>query len=90
MVLETPVMKSIIASAIFNQSEYDMSGEAVTGNVRPQAATIIFKVKRFMTRTALLVLVYLCASNPLYALETGYITDEFEVTMRSGTSTSKA
>jgi SH3 domain protein len=81
-------MKSIIASAIFNQSVYDISGEAVTGNVHPQAATIFFKVKRFMTRTALLVLVYLCASNPLYALETGYITDEFEVTMRSGTSTS--
>jgi SH3 domain protein len=81
-------MKSIIASAIFNQSEYDISGEAVTGNVRPQAATIFFKMKRFMAKTALLVLVYLSASNPLYALETGYITDEFEVTMRSGTSTS--
>jgi SH3 domain protein len=81
-------MKSIIASAIFNQSEYDNSGEVVTGNVRPQATAITFKVKRFMTKTALLVLIYLSASNPLYALETGYITDEFEVTMRSGTSTS--
>jgi SH3 domain protein len=82
-------MKSIIASAMLNQSEYHISAEAVTGNVRPRgAAAVLFKVKRFMTRTVLLVLVYLSASNPLYALETGYITDEFEVTMRSGTSTS--
>ena len=43
-----------------------------------------------MTRTVLLALIFLAASNPLYALDTGYITDEFEVTMRSGTSTSNS
>jgi len=49
-----------------------------------------FLGKKFMTRTALLALVFLAASNPLFALDTGYITDEFEVTMRSGTSTSNS
>jgi SH3 domain protein len=43
-----------------------------------------------MIRTALLALFFLTASGPLYALETGYITDVFEVTMRSGTSTSNS
>ena len=43
-----------------------------------------------MTRTVLLALIFLATSNPLYALDTGYITDEFEVTMRSGTSTSNS
>jgi SH3 domain protein len=88
--METRVMKSIITSAIPNQSEYDFSGKAVSGHVCPQAAAIDFKLKRFITGTLLLVLVYVCASNPSYALETRYITDEFEVTMRSGTSTSNS
>ena len=83
-------MKSIIASTMLNQSEYNISGEVVTGNVRPQAVAVISRVKRFITRTVLPVLVCLSASNPLYALETSYVTDEFEVTMRSGTSTSNA
>jgi len=83
-------MKSIIASAMRNQKSYAISGEAVSGRVFPRAAAIIFKVERFMTRAVLLVLVYLCASNPLYAQGTEYITDVFEVTMRSGTSTSNS
>lgn len=82
-------MKSIIASTMHNPNEYDISGEAVSGQVRPRAVAIVFGVKRFITRTVLLVLVSLCASNPLYAL-TGYITDEFEITMRSGTSTANS
>jgi SH3 domain protein len=87
--METRVMKPIIASTMHNQNEYDISGEAVCGQVRPRAVAIVFEVKRFITRTVLLVLVSLCASNPLYAL-TGYITDEFEITMRSGTSTANS
>jgi len=83
-------MKSVITSAMRNQNRYDISGEAVSGHVCPRAATIVFKVKKFMTRTVLLLLVYLCASNPLYAQGTEYITDVFEVTMRSGTSTSNS
>ena len=50
----------------------------------------LFKVNRAMTRTILLALVYFFATGPLYAAETRYITDEFEVTMRSGTSTSNS
>ena len=50
----------------------------------------LFKVTRSMTRTTLLALVYFFATGPLYAAETRYITDEFEVTMRSGTSTSNS
>jgi SH3 domain protein len=50
-------------------------------------SAIAFKVKRSMTRTVLLVLVCFITTSPLYA-ETRYITDVFEVTMRSGTSTS--
>lgn len=42
-----------------------------------------------MTRTTLLALVFFFATGPLYA-DTRYITDEFEVTMRSGTSTSNS
>ena len=42
-----------------------------------------------MARIALLALVFLCASSPSYA-QTAYVTDEFEVTMRSGTSTSNS
>ena len=41
-----------------------------------------------MTRNSLLLLVSLCAASPLQAADVKYITDEFEVTMRSGTSTS--
>lgn len=83
-------MKSIIASAICNQNRYDISGEAISGHVFSRAAAIIIKVEKFMTRAVLLALVYLCASNPLYAQGTEYITDVFEVTMRSGTSTSNS
>jgi len=50
----------------------------------------LFKVNRSMTRTTLLALVYFFATGPLYAAETRYITDIFEVTMRSGTSTSNS
>jgi SH3 domain protein len=87
--MEPRVMKSIIASMMLNQSEYDISAEDDSAPVRLRAVAPVFKVKKFITRTVLLVLVSLCASNPLYAL-TGYVTDEFEVTMRSGTSTSNS
>ncbi len=43
-----------------------------------------------MTRNALLLLGSICAASPLQAAEVKYITDEFEVTMRSGTSTSNS
>ena len=43
-----------------------------------------------MTRNSLLLLVSLCATGPLLAADVKYITDEFEVTMRSGTSTSNS
>lgn len=43
-----------------------------------------------MTRNSLLLLVSLCAAGPLQAAEVKYITDVFEVTMRSGTSTSNS
>ncbi|MDH3634898.1 MAG: TIGR04211 family SH3 domain-containing protein [Gammaproteobacteria bacterium] len=41
-----------------------------------------------MTRIVLLALVYVFTTSPLLAAETRYITDEFEVMMRTGTSTS--
>lgn len=50
----------------------------------------LFKVNRSMTRTLLLTLVCFFATGPLHAAETRYVTDEFEVTMRSGTSTSNS
>ena len=83
-------MKSIIASTMRNLNRYDISGEAASGHICSWAAANIFKVERFMTRAVLLLLVYLCVSSPLYAQETEYITDVFEVTMRSGTSTSNS
>jgi SH3 domain protein len=43
-----------------------------------------------MTRIVLLALIYVFAASTLHAEETRYITDEFEVTMRSGTSTSNS
>jgi SH3 domain protein len=89
-VMETRLMKSIIASAIPDQSEYDVSGKTVSGQACPQAAANVFKLKKFITGSVLAALVYLFASSPLYALETRYVTDEFEVTMRSGTSTSNS
>jgi len=89
-VLETSVMKSINASEMRNQQRYAIFGEAVSGHVCSRATAIIIKVEKFMSRAVLLVLVYLCASSSLYAQGTGYITDVFEVTMRSGTSTSNS
>jgi len=50
----------------------------------------LFKVNRSMIRTILLALAFYLATGPLYAADTRYITDEFEVTMRSGTSTSNS
>jgi SH3 domain protein len=50
----------------------------------------LFKVNRSMTRTILLALVCFFATGPLHAADTRYVTDEFEVTMRSGTSTSNS
>lgn len=50
----------------------------------------LFKVHRSMIRTILLALAFYFATGPLYAADTRYITDEFEVTMRSGTSTSNS
>ena len=50
----------------------------------------LFKVNRSMIRTILLALAFYFATGPLYAATTRYITDEFEVTMRSGTSTSNS
>jgi SH3 domain protein len=88
--METRVKKSIIASAIPKQNDYDISGKIFSEQVFSLPAAIVLKLKKFITRSALLTLVYLCASNPLYALETRYVTDEFEVTMRSGTSTSNS
>jgi SH3 domain protein len=43
-----------------------------------------------MTRNSLLLLISLCAAGPLQAADVKYITDVFEVTMRSGTSTSNS
>jgi len=83
-------MKSIIASAIPNQSEYIFSAQSIAGDACPQEVAVVFKLKKIITATMLLALFYLCASNPSYALETRYITDVFEVTMRSGTSTSNS
>jgi SH3 domain protein len=88
--MEPRLMKSIIASAIPSQSEYDISGKATFDQACSQDVAVVFKLKKIITATVLLALVYLCASNPSYALETRYVTDEFEVTMRSGTSTSNS
>ena len=41
-----------------------------------------------MTRIVLLALVYVFATSPVIAAETRYVTDQFEVMMRTGTSTS--
>jgi SH3 domain protein len=49
-----------------------------------------FTVNRSMTRTILLTLALFIVTGPLHAADTRYITDEFEVTMRSGTSTSNS
>jgi len=89
-VMETRVKKSIIASAIPNQSEYDISGIAVSWQACPPANTCVFKLKKVITGSVLAALLYVCVSNPSYALESRYVTDEFEVTMRSGTSTSNS
>jgi len=43
-----------------------------------------------MKRVALTVLLSTAITAPVYAAEVKYITDEFEVTMRSGTSTSNS
>jgi SH3 domain protein len=43
-----------------------------------------------MKRLVLSALLTACITIPLAAAETRYITDEFEVTMRSGTSTSNS
>ena len=43
-----------------------------------------------MFRTPLTLLFMLCAALPALAAEVKYITDEFEVTMRSGTSTANS
>jgi SH3 domain protein len=43
-----------------------------------------------MIRYTLLLAALLCAATPVQAADTRYITDEFEVTMRSGTSTSNS
>ena len=82
--------KSIIASAIPKQNDYDIFGNTFSEQVCPQPTAIDLKLKKFITGSVLLTLVFLCASTPLYALETRYVTDEFEITMRSGTSTSNS
>jgi len=84
------VKKSIIASAIPSQSEYDISGKAVCRQACPPATAFVFKLKKIITGSVLAALLYVCVSSPSYALETRYVTDEFEVTMRSGTSTSNS
>ncbi len=43
-----------------------------------------------MIRNALLLFVLICATATLQAADVRYITDEFEVTMRSGTTTSNS
>jgi len=43
-----------------------------------------------MKQLVLSALLYACVAGPLSAADTRYITDEFEVTMRSGTSTSNS
>jgi len=83
-------MKSIIASAIPNQSEYVFSGKIVSDRACLQDVAVVFKLKKIITASVLLALAYLCVSNPSYARETRYVTDVFEVTMRSGTSTSNS
>ena len=82
--------KSIIASAKPRQINYDNSGKTFPDQVCPQPVVIGLKLKKIITGNLLLALLYLCASGPLYALETRYVTDEFEITMRSGTSTSNS
>jgi len=89
-VMETRVKKSIFASAIPNQLKHDFHGKNFAGQAYPQPAVTVLKLKKFITGSLLMALVYLCASGPLYALETRYVTDEFEITMRSGTSTSNS
>ena len=43
-----------------------------------------------MIRTTLLLFFIICAVLPATAADVKYITDEFEVTMRSGTSTANS
>ena len=82
--------KSIIASAIPKQISYDISGKTCCEQVWPRPAVILLKLKNFIMGSALLTLIFLGVSTPLYAVETRYVTDEFEITMRSGTSTSNS
>lgn len=82
--------KSIFASAIPNQRNCDFTGKNFAGQAHPQPVVTVLKLKKFITGSLLVTLVYLFASSPLYALETRYVTDEFEITMRSGTSTSNS
>ena len=52
--------------------------------------SIGFNVSHSFFRTVLFLAGFTCLLNPLAAAEIKYITDEFEVTMRSGTSTSNS
>jgi len=49
-----------------------------------------FNVSHSFFRTVLFLTGFICLLSPLAAAETKYITDEFEVTLRSGTSTSNS
>ena len=43
-----------------------------------------------MNRNTLLILVSFCAANPLWAADIKYISDDFEITMRNGASTTNS
>ena len=88
--METRAAKSRNASTPPDLNVYYISGETNTELCIPRLAAIVYKVKKFMTRIALLALFLFCASSPSHALGTVYVTDVFEVTMRSGTSTSNS
>lgn len=88
--METRLAKSKNASTTPDLNVYYIAGKTAFELLLSRLATIVFKVKKFMTRLALLALVFLCASSPSHAQGTAYITDVFDVTMRSGTSTSNS
>jgi len=56
----------------------------------PWTSSIAFKVNELNKQAVLTALLTICIAGPVHGAETKYITDEFEITMRSGTSTANS
>ncbi len=82
--------KSIFASALSKQTNCDNSDKTFSKLPWPWSAAITLRLEKPLTDKMLLALVFLCTPIPLLAVETRYVTDEFEITMRSGTNTTNS